>query len=166
MSSDMPVNKLDASGIVAFDLIDYKPDLEVVVFDIREHLYMEMIIKEKEFRESVGKMDYTAFHGKAVAVICSVDAIIPPWVYMIIGERLHAYAAYLSFKDPVELETELWAMNVNNVDLSAYKDQKVVVRARAGIPPALYMLAAKRLAPFVKTLMYGEVGMPKVIYKK
>lgn len=166
MTNDVLINKVEASGIIALDLIDFKPQLEITGFDIKDHLFMGQIVKEKEFRASLSRIDFTSFRHKAVGIVCSADAIIPPWVYMALAEKFHSNAAYFDFKDKDAVELDLWKANLTKADLSAYQNQKTVVRARSEIPPALYMLAADRLKPLVTTLMYGEVGMPKVIFKK
>lgn len=160
------INKVEASGIIAFDLFDFRPTEEFVGLDIKDMLYMEMIIKEKEFKAAVKEMDFTVFTGKAVAIYCSVETVIPSWVYMVLADKFCGVAAYFNFNTVKSLELEMWYTNVLKADLSPYKDQKVVVRARPEILPALYMLATDRLRPVVKALMYGEIGMPKVIYKR
>lgn len=165
MTGNIFINKVEASGIIAFDLIDYKPDIEIIEFDIKDYLYMEMIVKEKEFRSSMSQIDFTYFKGKAVGIVCSADAIIPPWVYMVLAEKFHDNAVYFDFKDITSVEEDLWKENLLKADVSSFIGHKVVVRARPDIPPALYMLATSRLKPLVKALMYGEIGMPKVIFK-
>lgn len=159
------VNKVEATGIIAFDLLDFKPAIEIREIDIKDLLYMEMVVKEKEFRAAIAQIDFTSFRNKAVAVYCSVDAIIPSWVYMVLADLLYDNATHFDFKDPQSLQLDLWKSNVLNADLLPLRNKKVVVRARPEIAPALYMLATDRLKPLVKTLMYGEVGMPKVIFK-
>ncbi|VTP91532.1 DUF2480 family protein [Sphingobacterium daejeonense] len=160
------INKVEASGIVALDLIDYKTELEIIEFDIKTLLFMEMIVKEKEFRASLSDIDLSMYKEKAVAFVCSVDAIIPPWVYMVLADVFHGNAAYFDFKDAAGVALDLWKKNLTEADLSTYQDKKIVVRARPDIPPALYIMATALLKPLVKTLMYGEIGLPKVIYKK
>lgn len=166
MTTDVFVNKVEASGIIALDLINYKPELEVVPFDIKDLLYKGMIVREKEFKSSIAKIDFNSFIGKAVAIFCSVDAIIPTWIYMVLAEKLHGKAEYVGMKEPDAVELDLWIKNLINADLSEYNNEKVVVRARLNIDPVLYYIAAERLLPVVNRLMYGEIGMPKVIFKK
>ncbi len=162
----MFVNKVENSGILALDLIDFKTTLEIIEFDIKTLFYQEMIVKEKEFKAALVLLDLTPFSGKAIAFTCSVDAIVPPWIYMALAEKFQAEVAYYDFKSAVALELELWRQNLSVADLSKYQDQKVVVRARPNMPESIYMLATNRLIPIVKTLMYGEIGMPKVIFKR
>ncbi|MEE1899445.1 DUF2480 family protein [Flavobacterium rakeshii] len=166
MTKNIFINKVEASGIIALDLIDYKPSIIVTEFDIKNLLYMNLIVKEKEFRALLSQMDLTPYQGKAIAFICSVDAIIPQWVYMSLAEKFDGVATYIDFKDKESIIVDLWEENLSKTDLSSYNNQKVVVRAREEVPPALYMAAASLLKPIVKTLMYGEIGMPKVIYKQ
>lgn len=166
MKNDSVFNKIEASGIIALDLIDFKPSVEIVEFDIKRLLFMEMIIKEKEFRASVSMIDLSFYTGKAVAFVCSTDAIIPPWVYMTLADKFQDVVTYFDFKNTSSVKLDLWKRNLIEADLSAFEDEMVVVKARTEIPPALYMAATKLLKPLVKTLMYGEIGMPKVIYKR
>ncbi len=163
---DMFINKVENTGILALDLIDFKSNLAIQSFDIKTLLYREAILKEKEFREALTAVDWSAFRNQAVAINCSVDAIIPPWVYMTLAEKLHPVVAYYDFKTVEALEIDLWIQALQAMDLSHFQQQKVVIRARPNIPASLYMLATERLIPIVQTLMYGEVGMPKVIFKK
>lgn len=165
MNTQTFVNKATASGIIAFDFLDYKPTTEIVELDIKNHLFMGMIVKEKEFKESIAAIDYSIYSEKAVGIICSTDAIIPPWAYMLIMEKLSPYAAYVDLNNAETILLDLWKRRLTYADLKCYKDQKVVVRASTTHDPALYLLAAGLLKPLVKSLMYGEVGLPKVIFK-
>ncbi len=165
MNQEIFINKAEASGIIALDLLDYKPTTEIVELDIKDHLFMGMIVKEKEFKESIAAVDFSVYNEKAVGIICSTDAIIPPWVYMLIMEKLSPYAVHADLNNADTVLLDLWKRRLMYADLKHYKDQKVVVRARADHDPALYLLAAGLLKPLVKSLMYGEIGMPKVIFK-
>lgn len=166
MDTQTFVNKAEASGIIALDLSDYKPTTEIVELDIKDHLFMGMIVKEKEFKESIAAVDFSIYTDKAVGVICSTDAIIPPWVHMFLVDKLSPYAAYVDLNNAETVQLDLWKRRLTYADLKQYKNQKVVVRARADHHPALYLLAAGLLKPLVKSLMYGEIGLPKVIFKK
>ncbi|PWN69487.1 DUF2480 domain-containing protein [Chryseobacterium phosphatilyticum] len=160
------INKAKASGIIALDLLDYKPTTEIVELDIKEHLFMGMIVKEKEFKESIAAVDFSVYKDKAVGIICSTDAIIPPWAYMLLMEKLSPYAIHVDLNNAETVLLDLWKRRLTYADLKAYKDQKVVVRAQASHDPSLYLLAAGLLKPLVKSLMYGEIGLPKVIFKQ
>lgn len=166
MDTQTFTNKATASGIIAFDFLDYKPTTEIVELDIKNHLFMGMIVKEKEFKESIAAVDYSVYKNKAVGIICSTDAIIPPWAYMFLMEKLSPYAVYVDLNDAKTVLLDLWKRRLIYADLRHFKNQKVVVRASTSHDPALYLLATELLKPLVKSLMYGEIGLPKVIFKK
>ncbi|PIF45437.1 uncharacterized protein DUF2480 [Chryseobacterium sp. 52] len=165
MDQKIFINKAEASGIIALDLSDYKPSLDIVELDIRDHLFMGMIVKEKEFKESIAAVDFSVYHEKAVGIVCSTDAIIPPWAFMMLMEKLSPYVVYADLNNAETIRLDLWKRRLMYADLKNYKNQKVVVRASTDHDPSLYLLAAGLLKPLVKTLMYGEIGLPKVIFK-
>ncbi|CEJ71573.1 hypothetical protein BN1195_03922 [Chryseobacterium oranimense G311] len=165
MDQKIFINKAEASGIIAFDLLRYKPSIEIVELDIKDHLFMGMIVKEKEFKESIAAVDFSVYNEKAVGIICSTDAVIPPWAYMMLMEKLSPYAVYADLNNAETILLELWKRRLIYADLKSYKNEKVVVRASADHDPSLYLLAAGLLKPLVKSLMYGEIGLPKVIFK-
>ncbi|AZA76183.1 DUF2480 family protein [Chryseobacterium sp. G0186] len=166
MDTQTFINKVETSGIIAFDFLDYKPMTEIIELDIKDHLFMGMIVKEKEFKASIAAVDFSVYNEKAVGIICSTEAIIPPWAYMLLMEKLSPYAVYVDLNNAETILLDLWKRRLIYADLKHYKDQKVVVRARADHNPALYLLATTLLKPLVKSLMYGEIGLPKVIFKK
>jgi len=86
-SSDLPnfpfrgeggeiINKVAQSGLDTLDLEDYYPREEIVLFDLKPHLFREMILKEKEFRASLQNIDWAQYQDKIVAVMSTADAII------------------------------------------------------------------------------------------
>src|SRR5687768_8661192 len=85
------VNKVAASGILTLDLEKYMPG-SVETFDLKDHLFMGLILKEKDFREALKTADWSVFEGKNVAITCSVDAIIPVWAYMLVTTYLQPVA--------------------------------------------------------------------------
>lgn len=165
MDQKIFINKAEASGIIAFDLLHYKPSVEIVELDIKDHLFMGMIVKEKEFKESIAAIDFSVYNEKAVGIICSTDAIIPPWAFMMLMEKLSPYVRYADLNNAETILLDLWKRRLIYADLKSYKNEKVVVRANADHDPSLYLLAAGLLKPLVKSLMYGEIGLPKVIFK-
>lgn len=57
-------NKVANSGLITLNLEDYFDKGERVVLDIKPWLFMEMILKEKDFREQVKNHDWTQYTGK------------------------------------------------------------------------------------------------------
>ena len=52
---DVIVNRVANSGLVTVDLEDYLPKEEIAVFDLKDHLFRGLILKEKDFRETLKK---------------------------------------------------------------------------------------------------------------
>ncbi|MGJ1318489.1 DUF2480 family protein [Sphingobacterium spiritivorum] len=160
------VNKVQQSGIIGLDLMDYAPQVSFVQLDIKDMLYMGMMLREKEFREKLQQLDFSLFAGKAVTIMCSSDAIVPQWAYMLLTTLLRPYAFSLSFGEQDHHYQSLWINAITAADFTHLKGTKVAVRNDIRVPEGIYMAVTSRLLPLVSGLMYGEVGMPKVIYKK
>lgn len=160
------INKVKASGILTVDLNDFRPKEKSVFFDIKEHLYMGLMLKEKDFKESLAMIDWESFRNKPVAIGCSVDAIIPLWAYMVLADKLDGVTTRVAYTSPDALDLQLWKENIEHADFSYLQDKKVVVKADQQIAPALYLAVTSKLKPMVKSLMYGEAGLPKVICKR
>src|SRR3989442_15476073 len=90
--SEEIVNKVAQSQLVTLDLESYFPAEEIAVFDLKPHLFMELILKEKEFRAALQNNDWSVSQTKIVAVTCTAHAIIPRWAYMLVGSSLQPVA--------------------------------------------------------------------------
>ncbi|MEN0006501.1 MAG: DUF2480 family protein [Bacteroidota bacterium] len=54
MNQDKPlVNRVANSGIITINLEHYFPETEVIPFDLKDYLFMELILKEKDFRTAL-----------------------------------------------------------------------------------------------------------------
>ncbi len=94
---DVFVNKVAESGLITLDLEEYYPKDETALFDLKDHLFMGLILKEKEFRETLKKMDWSIYKNKDVALTCSADAVIPMWAYMLATAYLEPVSNYIIF---------------------------------------------------------------------
>src|ERR1700712_2953745 len=90
--SELILNKVAESSLIEIDLARYYPAGETAVFDIKDYLFMGLILKEKDFREALKNFDFTIYKDKLVAVTCSADAIIPVWAYMLLAANIQPYA--------------------------------------------------------------------------
>ena len=82
------VNRVANSALVTIDLEELYPKGELVPFDLKGYLFMELILKEKDFREALQALDWEQYRGKNLAVFCSTDAIIPLWAYMLVATHI------------------------------------------------------------------------------
>jgi hypothetical protein len=140
----------------------------VMVFDLKPLLFMEMIIKEKDFRASLLATDWNVYAGKHVTVTCSADAIIPMWAYMLIASYLQPVTADIFFGSAEEATREMFTRRLKSIDLSEFADKRVVIKGcgELGIGPFAYLEITRLLRPIVKSIMYGEPCSTVPIYKK
>ena len=82
------VNKVAASGLITLDPADLYVKGERVIYDIKDNLFHGLILKEKDFREFVKEYNWAQYKDKIVGIICSADAIVPTWAYMLIASKL------------------------------------------------------------------------------
>jgi hypothetical protein len=161
-------NKVAESGIITLNLEDYFPVEQICSFDIKDFLFMEMLLKEKEYRAALDNHDWNQYANKHVAVFCSTDAIIPMWAYMLIATRLSTVAKSVLEGTKEELFKELFLNNINAIDATAFEDKRVVIKGcgEKEIPAYAYTAITNKLIPKVKSLMYGEPCSTVPVYKK
>jgi hypothetical protein len=162
------INKVAQSGLVTLDPASFYPQGERVLYDIKDNLYMELILREKDFREFVKAHDWAQYAGKNVAITCTADAIVPAWAYMLIANRLAPYATEVVFGDLELLETVLFIKGISGADLEQYRDQRIVLKGCGDIPVPVsaYVELTKKLTPIARSLMFGEPCSTVPIYKR
>jgi hypothetical protein len=162
------INKVANSGIETINLEAYFPVGERVSIDVKELLFMELVLKEKDFREWIKANDWTQYSEKFVAVYCSSDAIVPTWAYMLISSKLSGIAQKVVFGDLNALESALWENALNTLEVENYKDKKVVIKGCGDLPvsAAAYTNISSKLVPVVQSLMYGEPCSTVPIFKR
>jgi hypothetical protein len=162
------VNKVSASALITVNLEDYYPKEGIVSFDLKPLLFMELIVKEKEFRDSLAAMDWSIYQDKIVAVTCSADAIIPIWAYMLVVSMLQPVANEVFMGDEKTALDQAFIRRINAIDLNEFTDKRVVIKGCGELPirEFAYMEITKRLRPVVKSIMYGEPCSTVPVYKK
>jgi hypothetical protein len=162
------INRVAKSGLVSLDLEDYYHHGERVVYDLKDNLFMGMILREKDFREFLKTHDWTQYTGKNVAITCSEDAIIPTWAYMLLTLQLTPFANAVVFGNINDLEEKLFFDALSQINPEDYRDARVVVKgcSKHPVPTAAYVEITKRLQPVVQTLMFGEPCSTVPLYKR
>jgi len=162
------VNRVANSPLVTLNLEDYYVPGERVAFDLSVYLYMQQILREKEFRTAVQSTDWSIYKDKHVALFCSVDAIIPVWAYMLVASRLEPYAQTIVQGDLSVLESLLFFRSLANLNGSDYLDKKVVVKGCGDkfVPASAYSEITKLLKPYVSSISYGEACSTVPIFKR
>lgn len=161
------INKVANSGLITIDLEEYYPKGERVLFDIKPLLFQELILKEKDFREFIKTNDWSVYQNKFVAVICSADAIVPTWAYMLIGIALEPFAKKIVFGNLEVLETLLFHEVLSKIDYASFKDQRIVIKGCGNLPVTTnaYIELTNKLKPVAKSIMYGEPCSTVPLYK-
>ena len=162
------VNKVSESGLITLDLEEFYPKGEMVLFDMKDHLFMGLILKEKEFREGLKNVDLELYHDKNVALTCTADAVIPVWAYMLVAAFLQPVAAAIVFGNEDFLHKTLFLKNLAAIDPADYSDKRVVIKGCGELPitEMAYVEITNLLRPVVKSIMYGEPCSTVPVYKK
>src|SRR3982751_2081699 len=165
--SEMIVNKVANSGLVTIDLEKYLPAGEMVSFDLKDHLFMGLILKEKDFREALKNIDWFAYENKNVAINCSVDAVIPAWAYMLVASYLEPVAKEVYTGSEGEMFKHIFLKNIASISSEEFAGQRIVVKGCGDVTIENFAYAeiAKQLRPVAKSIMYGEPCSTVPIYK-
>lgn len=162
------INKVSESGLLTLDLEDFYPKEEAEVFDMKEYLFMGLILKEKDFREAMKNLDLAPYSGKNIALTCSADAVIPMWAYMLAVSYLQPVAKEIVFGDKNTLRQTLLLKNISTINAADYRDKKVVIKGCGDQPvsESAYVTVTNLLRPVAKSIMYGEPCSTVPVFKK
>ena len=162
------VNRVAASGLVTLKLEEYFPKEELALFDLKGFLFMELILKEKDFREALKEHDWTQYEGKNLAVFCSTDAIIPVWAYMLVTVYAAPHAKEIFQGTADEFYKHIFQKALDQVDPSQYEGQRIVIKGCSDkpVPPSAYVELTRKLQPYALSIMYGEPCSTVPIFKR
>ena len=164
---DVIINKVAQSALTTLNLEHFYPNEEIVSFDLKDHLFMQLILKEKDYREALKLIDWTIYLDKVVAIHCSADAIIPLWAYMLAVSYLQPFAKDIIFGNEPEAFNTLFLKNLDKIDAKEFEGKRVVVKGCGDkkIPETAFVEITKMLRPVVKSIMYGEPCSTVPIFK-
>ena len=162
------VNRVSNSQLITFDLEEFYTPGERVLFDMKDFLFQGIILKEKDFRESVKSHDWSQYNGKHVAITCSVDAIIPTWAFMLLSIALQPYAKRVVFGNLSELESQLFYDSFSEIDWEKYRDKKMIIKgcSKVEVPLSAYVEVTYRLRSIANSIMFGEPCSTVPLFKK
>ena len=162
------VNRVKESGLISIDLADYKSKKELVSVDIADVLWQGLVLKEKDFRTWIKEHDWSSYADKGVYVICSADAIVPTWAFMLIGSKLHDSGAFYVIGSKVDLEKLLIKSRISEDNLDDYKDGRVIIKGCADISSPEYAMSelVRYIQPVAKSIMYGEPCSTVPVFKR
>ena len=162
------VNRVAESGLITVKLENYFPAGPVVSFDLKDYLYMGLILKEKEFREALQSHDWTQYQDAVLLVYCSTDAIIPVWAYMLVTAYAEPFARTIFQGSSEEFYKTAFAEAISQIDVAAFQDQRVVIKGCSDkpVPPSAYVELTRKLRPYAQSIMYGEPCSTVPIFKR
>ncbi len=162
------VNRVVTSGLMTIDLEKYFPTGETIVFDLKNYLFMELILKEKDFREAMKTHDWAQYGGKNLVIDCTTDAIIPVWAWMLVTVNAAPFAQQIFQGTEAEFLKVHYQTVISNLDVSEFLDKRIVIKGCSNkpVPPAAYVALTRKLQPVAASLMYGEPCSTVPIYKR
>lgn len=168
MEADIIINRVAGSGLVTLDLEDYYHPGERVVYDLKDNLFMGLILKEKDFRAFLKEHDWSQYAGKNVAITCTEDAIIPTWAYMLLTLQLQPHANMVVFGTLDDLADKLYFDAIASIDPEVYRGARVVVKgcSKVPVPTAAYVEITRILALVVQSLLFGEPCSTVPLFKR
>ncbi|MBP2831133.1 DUF2480 family protein [Aquimarina sp. U1-2] len=155
-------------NLMTFDLEEYYPDGNRVLFDIKDWLFEGLLLREKDFRKHVKDHNWSQYQNQYVALTCSTEAIIPGWAYLLLTSSLIPYAKKVVVGSLETLETILYEELINTLDVSAYQDKLLIIKGctQKPVPEGAYIALIQKLQPVAKSLMYGEACSAVPLYKR
>lgn len=161
------INKVAQSGVEQIDLEKWLPK-SFMSFDIAPFLWQGMVIKEKDFRAALKVHGWAQYTDQHVAIFCSADAIIQPWVYMLIASEISKAGGHPYFGDIEEARFNFLTQKINTLDLDFYRDARVVIKGCSKVKniEALLMQFVSKIQPVAKSVMFGEICSTVPIYKQ
>lgn len=165
---DEIINRVASSKLIVVDLEDYYPKGKRTVLDIKNWLFQELVLREKDFRETVKHHDWSQYQDDFVALTCTSDAIVPAWAFMLLTMHLEPYAKKVVIGSLDQLETSIYQEIIQNLDVSEFYDKPLIIKGCANkpVPANAYILLSQKLRPIAKSIMYGEACSSVPLYKR
>jgi len=161
------INKVSQSALLTLDLEQFYPMEKINIFDLKPFLFMELILKEKDFRAALLTTDWAIYKDEIVCIYCSVDAVIPVWAYMLVTSYLQPYAKEVIMGDETMVLRQVITNRIQKINPADYKDKRIVVKGCGEKPIGdfAFLEITKLLRPVVKSIMYGEPCSTVPIFK-
>ncbi len=161
------INRVASSKLITIDLEDFYPEGTRILFDISKWLFKGLILKEKDFRESVENHNWSQYKDNYVALSCLTDAIIPSWAYLLITTKLSPFAKKIAVGNLELLETIIFQEIILNLEIGIYKDKSIIIKGCSNkpIPETASVQLIEKLQPVAKSIMFGEACSTVPLYK-
>ena len=162
------VNRVANSKLKTINLEHFFPTEEITEFDLKNFLFKELILREKEFRAELKEIDWSRYADQTVVLYCSSDAIIPTWAYMLVSTYLTPYASNIFMGTKKDYIEAAYRDRLATIDYNEDRDELIVIKggSQKPVPVSAYVELTTRLTPVARSIMYGEACSTVPIYKK
>lgn len=162
------INRVASSNLITFDMEDLWPQGPRMSYDLAQHLWQGLVLRETEFRDALKSLNLSTYQGAHIALHCSADAIVPTWAFMLMASKLTTVAASVHHCLPHELDTFIMYQALSAVNPEDYRDAKVVIKgcSKVAMPTEVYTRAMMLLQPVASSLMFGEPCSTVPLFKK
>lgn len=164
---DEIINKVANSSLEVFDLEDYYQKGIRTQIDLAQWLLEGFLLREKDFRAALLSHDWSKYQDHYVAINCSTDAIIPAWASILVTMHLAPYAKKIVSGDLEVLEASIYQEVLATINYSQYEGKPLIIKgcSKKPVPMSAYLLAAQKLQPFARSIMYGEACSAVPLFK-
>lgn len=161
------INRIANSSLKTIDLEDYYPEGNRIVIDIKDWLFQELILREKDFRASVANHNWEQYQDSYIALTCTSDAIIPSWAYLLITTQLNKIAKKVVVGNLNLLETVIFDEVIQQLDITEFTNKPIIIKGCTNkpVPASAYTLLIGKIQPITKSVMYGEACSTVPLYK-
>lgn len=161
-------NRIEKSGIITLDLVDFIPKGPQYVIDLKEFMFEGLILREKEFRKQLKEKDWSEYQDSFVAITNSSDGVTPLWAYMLISSVLEPFASLVVRGNKSHLKGALLRCSIESMDVLIYQGKRVIIKGcgKETIPESAYITITQKLQPVVRSLMFGEACSTVPVFKK
>jgi len=161
-------NRVENSSLIQVNLDEYYPAGERILFDLKNCLKDELALIEKDFRAFVVQNDWTLYKDKYVGIICSADAIVPLWAFMLIASKIEPYAKKVVMGDKTEIEKAIYKDIIDNLDFTQFNDATIIVKGcgKYPIPESVFVDFTIKLQGHAKSIMFGEACSAVPLFKR
>lgn len=169
MSQEKPlVNRVAASSLITIKLEEYVPDIEFAELDLKDYLFRELLLREKDFRAAMEAHDWEQYQDKVLLVSCSSDAIIPVWAYMLVASHAAPFAVDIYQGDRESYYRLAFRRILDGIDPKDYEGERIVIKGCSDkpVPLSAYLELTARLRPYARSIMFGEPCSTVPIYKQ
>ena len=159
-------NRVAQSTLVTFDLEDFWPKGGIQCISLPE-LAPEGLVREAFVREYVRNLEKHTYDTAVVCLEGAQDVIIPQWLGPVLASALASHALFVGFGTPSEVLSAYYAQALAQLDWTAFKGAKVLLKGcgRYPVPDTAYAAASMHLSRVVLKLMYGEACSNVPLFK-